>query len=164
MSFGNTAKDGSGDAYWLLVNTLGQLIVDAGWSPSLQSDEAENDSDKTFTVPASTEWEIQSLRVELITSAAAGNRQIVVELQDDAADAIAQFRAGIVQAESLIRYYMFAPDVVDMTAFRDTDYLSTPMPKIVLPAAYIIRVYDSKAIDAAVDDMVMQMLIKARPV
>ena len=162
MSAGNTDKEGAGSAYWLLVNTLGQLIVDAGWSPELQAEEVANDSDKSFTVTASEEWEIQSVWVELITTAVVGDRQMVVEIQDASADVIGQFRAGIVQAASLTRYYMFAPNVEGLTAFRDTDYLCTPITPLCLPASYVIRVYDVTAVDAAADDMVVQMMIKKR--
>lgn len=164
MSFGNTAKDGSGTAYWLLLNTLGQLIVDAGWSPELKVDESLNDSDKTFTVTASEEWEIQSIWVELTTTATAGNRQIVIEIQDSSSDVIGQYRAGIAQAASLTRYYMFSPHAEGLTAFRDTDYLSNPIAPLCLPASYVIRVYDVAAVDAAADDMNVQMMIKKRSV
>ena len=210
MSFGNTAKDGSGTAYWLLQDTEGrqilvgpaaedaavagnpvlvggrydatardlddgdvgapalnvdsQMIVDDGWAPSLQSSEVADDSDIKLTVPASTRWRIQSIWVELVTTAAEGNRQIVVEIQDASDDVVAQFRAGIVQAASLTRYYLFSPQVGDLAAFRDTDYLSTPIPPLVLPAGYDVRVYDNAAIAAAADDMVVQMMIEARTV
>ena len=164
MSFGNTAKDGSGTAYWLLLNTLGQLIIDAGWTPELQAEESGNDSDKTLTVPANEEWIVKSIWIELATTATAGNRQLVVEIQDDAADVIAQFRLGIVQAASLTRYYQLAPQLINMTAFIDTDFLTMPIPEIYLPASYVVRIYDNNAVDAAADDMVIQMMISKRSV
>lgn len=210
MSFGNTAKDGSGDAYWLLLDTSGrlnvvgaaaedaaaagnpllaggrydstardldtgdvgalalnadaQVIVDDGWAPSLQSDETVDDSDKSFTVPASTRWRIQSIWVELISSADAGNRQLGIEIQDSASDVVLQVRAGIVQAASITRYYLFAPHVTELTAFRDTDQLTTIFPELELPAGYVVRVWDTDAIAAAADDMVVQMMVKVRTV
>jgi hypothetical protein len=52
-----------------------------------------------------------------------------------------------------------------LTAFRDTTFLMTPIPPtILLPAAYIIRVYDSAAVAAAADDMVVQLMVARRAV
>jgi len=155
MTATNTQADGSGTTSWLHGNTDGE-IIDA-WHPSLQVEEAANDSDKSFTVTASEEWRIQSIWVELTSTATAGNRQLVIELQDSSNDVIAQVRAGVTQAASLTYYYLFAPNVVDLTAVRDTDFVSTTMPSWVLAAGYIIRIYDNNAVDAAADDMVVQI-------
>ena len=163
--YDSTPRDlDDGDAGAIALDADARVLINAGWTPSLQAEETADDSDKTFTVTASQEWEIQSIWVELVTTATAGNRQIVVEIQDDAPDVIGQFRAGAVQAASVTRYYMFSPQVGDLTSFRDTDFLSTPIPPLVLPAGYKIRVYDKAVVDAAADDMVVQMMIKSRAV
>lgn len=164
MAYGNTNKTGIGTPYWHLCDSEGRLILSDGWTPSLQSDEGLNDSDKSFTVPASTRWCVKWIWVELISTGTVGNRQITIEIQDSAADVIAIVKAGIVQAASITRYYLFAPNVTELTAFRDTSYLSTIMPEWILPAGYIVRVYDSAAVDAAADDMVCQVMIESRPV
>jgi len=140
------------------VNTLDS------WRADLQSDETADDSDKTFTVPASTEWQILWIWVELTTTATVGDRQIVIEIQDSGADVIGQVRAGAVQAASLTRYYMFGSALADLVVFRDTDYLMTPLPPIVLEAGDIVRIYDNNAVAAAADDMIVQMQIAARTV
>lgn len=160
--YANTgAGDGSGTNKIVRSNSRGELMD--GWIASLQVDEANDDSDKALTVPAGTEWEILSIWVELISTATAGNRQIVVEFQDSASDVIGQVRAGAVQAASLTRNYMFAPGLVDLTAMRDTDFLMTPLPsRFVLPTGYKVRVFDKAAIAAAADDMNIQMMVKAR--
>jgi len=122
-----------------------------------------DDSDKSATVTAGAIWHIFWVWVELTTTATAGDRQIVVELQDDTNDVIGQFRAGAVQAASLTRNYMFAPAMADLVAFRDTDYLMTPMPPtVLLPAGYQIRIYDNNAVDAAADDMVVMTMYGTR--
>lgn len=139
----------------------GDILALVG-APSLQADEALNDSDKSLTVPANASWEIQTIWVELITTATVGNRQMTVELQDSAADVIARFDAGAVQAASLTRNYLFGANLPDLTAFRAGDLLMTPLPCLVLPAGFIVRVYDSAAIAAAADDMVLQALVTAR--
>jgi len=162
MSFGNTVKDGSGTSYWHLQDSQGRLIIVPAWTMGLSSSTAADDSDITFTVPASTEWIVHSIWIELTTTVTVGNRQITIELQDGSSDVIMQVRAGIVQAASLTRYYLFSPGVVDLVAFRDTDYLSTPIPELTLPAAYVLRVYDKTAVAAGADDMIVHVRRSAR--
>jgi hypothetical protein len=153
-----------GDVGVPALNADAQLIVDDDWAPSLQAEESENDSDKTFTVPASTRWRVQSIWVEYTSTGNAGNRQLVIEIQDDGADVIFQIVPGLVQAASLTYKYAFAPGLPDMTAVRDSDFLMTPFPQFELGAGYKIRVYEKEQIDAAADDMVVQMLIEVRTV
>ena len=157
----------NGDVGGIALNADAQVIVDDAWRPSLQAEEAADDSDKSLTVPASTQWRIKSIWVELTSSGDAGNRVISVEIQDGSADVIFRVDAGAVQAASLTRYYSFAGWQADLTAFRGagSDLLMTPIPPdLVLPAAYVVRVYDSAVIAAAADDMIVQMLVEARTV
>jgi len=139
------------------------IPISESWRVALQAEETANDSDKIFTVPANTEWEILSILIELTTTATVGNRQIKVEMQDSAGDVIGSFVAGAVQAASLGRNYMFAPGLELMTVFVGI-YLSFPLPPIFLPAGFMVRVYDSAAVAAAADDMVVQMMVAARTV
>lgn len=163
MAHGNTVRDGSGSTFWHLIDALGRLRTYDDWTPSLQSDTNANDSDKTFTVPASTQWRIKSIWVDYTSTAVAGNRQVTVEIQDGAANVLARVIAGIVQAASLTRYYLFASHVTELAAFRDTSYLTTIMPEWVLPATYVVRVWDNGARDPAADDMILHLLIESRP-
>lgn len=162
MSFGNTIKDGSGDAYWLLVNDDGQLVVAPAWVPGIDIDVVANDSDKAVAVTALKEWILDSVWVKLTTTATATVRQIVVEIQDGSANVIALFVAGATQDVSITRYYLFAPGIATASAFIDTDYLTTPMPEMHLPAGYNIRVYDNNAVDAAADDMEVTLRYRER--
>jgi len=133
------------------------------WRPVLNADEVVDDSDKSFTVPANKEWRIVSLWVELTTTVTATVRQIEVQIQDTAADVVLQTVAGATQDVSITRNYLFAPGVADMTAFRDTDKITNPFPDLlVLPAAFVIRVFDNNAVDAAADDMVVQLIVAER--
>ncbi len=207
MGFGNTAKDGSGTNYWILlssdgatilaganledaaatgnpmrvatkfiaapsavtdgdvvqfqVDALGRLITRDRATPSLQTDTTVNDSDKTFSVPAATEWTIQSIQVNFISTSTAGARQLTIEIQDASSNVIALIKAGVTQIASLTYDYLFAPGVPDITAVRDLTVM-TPMPIMTLLPSYVIRIYDSAVIDAAADDMTMRMLIHAR--
>lgn len=164
MAYGNTAKDGTGDFWHQLQDANGVLYMRPFGYPELQVDEAANDSDKTITVPAGEEWVVKWIWVELVSDGNAGNRNMEIQIQDDAADVIARIATGIVQAANLTRYYLFAPNVTELAAFRDTDKLSTIMPEWVLPTGYIIRVWDNKAISAAGDDMVVQAQVWVREI
>lgn len=162
----------NGDYIPLIVDSTGRLWVQVGalpdvresWRESLIVDEADNDSDKSFTVPATTEYQILGIWVELVTTATAGDRQLVVQWQDSAGDVIGEVRAGIVQAASLTRNYLFAMGVADQTAFRDTDHLTTALPFLILGAGKILRVYDNNAVAIAADDMNVQVQVASRSV
>ena len=144
-----------------------QTLVDAlslrqFGKPVLKADEGADDSDKSFTVPSNTLWEVRSIWVELVTTATAGNRQMIIEFQDDSADIIAQVRAGDIQSASKTRNYLFAPGVADLGSFRGSNLITTPIPNIILPESYVVRVVDTAAVDAAADDMVVQMMVAER--
>ena len=136
------------------------------WRVSLENDETADDSDKSFAVPANEEWELTGVWVEYISTAVDGDRQVTVEIQDSSNDVIAQIQAAVVQTASLTRYYQFGKGLADATAFRGagTDYLMTSLPHMPLLAGWIVRVYDMTAVDAAADDMVVQIIRNMRSV
>lgn len=145
-----------------------QLVDSAGWPEwtILQmEDEGADDNDKSFTVPAGQEWQILWMWVEYTSTATVGDRQLVVQVQDAATDVIADWaRAGIVQAASVARNYLFAPALADLLGFRDTDYLTTPIPVTsFLKAGDVLRVYDNNDVDDD-DDMVVQIQYARRVV
>ena len=132
-----------------------------GLETSLQADVTADDSDKTFTVPAGKSWVLQSVYVRLVTMATVGNRQMEVKLTDGSNNELLTIRAGAVQAASLTRFYNFGPDFGDLTAFRDTDSLTSPFPVgLTLPTGFKVRVFDKAAIAAAADDMDVRILVE----
>jgi len=144
-------------------NSVGDPIpVIDTWTITLISDEATNDNDKTITVPAGTEYQILWIWVEYASDGNAGDRQLQIDFRDDADDVIGQIRPGAIQAASLTRYYMFASSLADLSAFRDTDYLMTPLPPtLFLSAGQDIRIRDNNGVSAG-DDMVIQMQVASR--
>jgi hypothetical protein len=130
--------------------------------PVLQADETLNDSNKTFTVPADVTWEVLSIWVELVTSAAVGARRLGIEFQDDIGDVIATVLARATQAASLTRKYMIDPEAADTSTFVANSILSVHIPKLVLPQGYTVRVFESGVIDPVADDMVVQVLVMER--
>lgn len=158
---GTTAQPVTDNGSSLTVD--GTVSAKDVWTTAIQADENANDSDKSFTVPASTIWQVLWVWVELASTATVGSRQMTLEIQDAAADVIAVIKAGTTQAASLTYNYLFAPSLPDLTAVRATNYMMTPMPPtIILPASYVLRVYDSAAVDAAADDMVVQLMVASR--
>lgn len=133
------------------------------WTPHTYSDEGDNDSNKSFTVPGNTEWQVLWIFVSYTSSSDAGTRQLAVRIYDNMADFIGEIRAGATQDEDEARLYMFAPGMADLTGFRDTNYLMTPIPPtLILQEGQIIQVYDNKAIDDDGDDMDVQIQVAAR--
>ena len=128
----------------------------------LKSDTALNDSDKTFTVPAGKQWWIKSIYASLVSTATVGNRQLDVLFTDASDVPICKAVAGAVQAGGVTRAICFAPLNPQETGFTNTLMYRAIPDNLVLSAGYKVRVYDSAAIDAAADDMAVQMLVEER--
>lgn len=136
------------------------------WRIELQEDETLNDSDKNFPVPAGVEQQIFWILVEFTSTAVVGNRQLVIEVQDAAADVIGEWaRCAVVQPANVTYHYQLAPNVPDLSALRDGNYLTTPIPSTsFLKATDVLRIYDNNAVDAAADDMIIHIQHGERPV
>ena len=164
MGYGNTVKDGSGLFLHNLCDTSGRLIVMDTWSVTSEGDSQDNNSDKSFVVPVYSEYELLSAFVTLSTDATVGNRRVVLEMSDSGS-VIAQVRAGIVQAASLVRKYMFGAGLPNMSSFLDTDYLSIALPQgIILRDWYTVRIYDNAAISVSGDTLVTRMIFRIRSI
>ena len=127
---------------------------------SLLTDSAANDSDKTVTVPASTQYRLQAISVTLVTTASVGNRQVDILITDAADATLIKYAAGAVQAASLTRNYFFAPGHTQDTGFTGTLMYRNLAANLIIPAGYKIRVYDSAAIAAAADDMTVNLWVE----
>ena len=144
---------------------MAQAIIDTGCSfwygkygqMKLVTDEALNDSDKVLTVPAGKSWQIQHVYVEYIATAAAGNRQLLLEVRDAEDDVISTIPALNVQIANATEYYLFgvSGDVTETKA----GYHFLPLGPLVWPTGYDVRVRDSAAVAAAADDMNIQMSV-----
>ena len=150
----------------IMADTANRLHITETWNSTLQIEETTAVQDKTFSVPAGEDWHVMWIWVEYLSDANAGTRQIRVDVRDSADDVIMSFVPGATQIESLQRYYLFAPGNADLTAFRDTDYLSTPIPPtLILPELFDIRIYDQAVVtggDTAGEDAIVQMMVMNR--
>lgn len=133
-------------------------------TPTKSADELADDSDKTFTVTAAKTWTLLGIFVSLATSATVGNRQLAILITDASNVVLCSLVAGAVQAAGATRFYSFFPGAADLTAFRDTDKITNPLPQMTLPAGYKIRVYDNAAVAAAADDMLVRLMVHQRDV
>lgn len=112
-------------------------------------DAALNDSDKSFTVPAGKVWSLRWLFATLATTATVGNRFIWVIITNGANDVWIHKQATSHPASTTYNYN-FAPQYSTQTG---TTERTAPLMDALLPAGYVIRIYDSGAIDAAADDL-----------
>jgi hypothetical protein len=127
------------------------------WRVALIQDITENDSDKTFTVPAGAEWEVLWIYVQYTSTATAGVRQLEIQIIDNG-NIIAQWQTGVTQSEGLGYNYLFGGGIPDSLTTRDTNYITTPlMGAQFLGAGQTIRIWDNNAIDASADDMIVRM-------
>jgi hypothetical protein len=121
-------------------------------------------NDAIFTVPNGYEYQILWVWVEYTCDGNAGNRQLEVSLLDAANDEIGSILVGATQAAGLTRYYMLAPTLADMAAFRDVAWLMTPFPPTVyLSAGQSVRVFDNNVVSVG-DAMVIQIQVIRRAV
>lgn len=129
-------------------------------------DSTANDSDKIVLTAPNTNTnrkmiEILHVHVVLVSTATVGNRQLIMSIQDDTDTLVTDFHAGATQAASLTRHYGFAQGVYRETSFVDGS-IQIPFPTegTVLLPGWDLRVYDSGAIDAAADDMTVDVIYR----
>lgn len=133
--------------------TGGDLYNFAHRTLTTQRDATNNDSNKTFTVPAGRLWWLHSIYILYVSESTAGTRQIRCLFTQDGTNFSFDISAGATQAADLTRTYNFAPGVPFDTSFTDSK-LFIPIPqRLLLPAAGSIQVVDNAGIAAAADDM-----------
>lgn len=151
--------EGAGAPGDTAVSETAPLPVDDIWTVAVQEDLTIPGSDKVITVPAGRLWQVLWIWIELTTDGTVGNRQLQVDFRSTV-DVIGQVRPNATQAASLLRNYMIAPAIANLTAFYDTDHLQTPLPPTVfLPAGYSVRVFDNNAVAVAGDNMLLHVMI-----
>lgn len=120
-----------------------------------------NDSDAVvLTAGANKLIEILGLQVAFTSTATAGNRQLVITIQDDSDAVVFNYSAGAVQAASLTRSYSFGRGTFRETAFVDGKIMCPIAFGTVLLPAWDLRVADSAGVDAAADDMTIDIVYR----
>lgn len=125
---------------------------------------SQNGSEKTWTVPVGVEWQITQFYADFVSSATVGNRQLALRILNAADLACSRLPTGTTQAASLTRRYSWGIGLPDLTAFRDTDKLETPLPPLILPAGFKIKIIDTSAIDTSGDTLTVRGLVLQRSI
>lgn len=134
-------------------------------TPKWNRDATPNDSDKSFTVPTGKVWHLKTVYAALIATATVGNRALVVVINNGADNVFISAKTGSIAASNsgtiLIGDIAVSGSTANQNPILDT--AATPNATVyngqfpsggfILPAGYIVRVYDTAAIDAAADDM-----------
>ena len=137
-----------------IISVSNPLPIGDGWELVTARDTTNNNSHKALMVEAGYIWHVLSIRVFFTADANAGDRQIAVRLEDSAVITLDEVVAGMTQAATEAMYYEFGPSLADLDAFRDTDWLMTPIPPTwILEPLHRIVVLDRNAISVAGDDM-----------
>lgn len=129
-----------------------------GATAILLSELALNDSNKDLVfntdIGIGVYLAVQSIRIELTTTATVGNRLMVVELLSATDDVLREvvLNANSV-AESLSKTWELAPQ--NNPAITAPQYVR--MPPMTIHAGQKLRIRDSAAIDPAADDMVIHV-------
>jgi hypothetical protein len=141
------------------------LSTSENWRVLTLSNIVNDNSNKTFTVPAGQEYQVLWIYVTLTTDGTVGNRQLSIQMINALGVVIGLWQTGVVQAASLTRNYLLAPAMPDLLAFRDTSNLITPLPPtLILSSGQTLRVWDNKAISAGGDDMLIYIQIASRSI
>jgi len=118
-----------------------------------------NDSDKTLSVPVGKQWKLLYGIITLTTTATAGNRRMNLRFRDPDGNDLYVINALNVQVASTTESYSLGQfsDVVESVAIRHL----LPIPnRAILPSEFQVRIFDSAAIAAAADDMLIRLVVE----
>lgn len=120
---------------------------------------------KVYIVPDHHEVQVLWIGATVTTTATVGNRQIqIAAYRQDGTLIGVLATAGAVQAAGTTRFYTFAPGLADLTAFRDTNCLTTPLPTGTIGRQQQrLVVFDNKNIDP-LDNVVLAVQVAVRAV
>jgi len=130
-------------------------------TPTWYRDAAANDSDKSFTVPTGKVRRLLSVHAEIECTATVGNRVLSVTLTDGTNTLWTSRVTGSIAATQFGAILIYPEATTDATnlmrKLSNTGNVNVsliyPCAPFVLPAGYVLRVYDAAAIDAAGDDL-----------
>jgi hypothetical protein len=131
-------------------------------TPTWVRDATLNDSDKSFTVPANKRWYLKAIHMEVAATATVGNRLMTVTFSNGTNNIWSSLFVGPTAAQTgVMKLFPNAQDsstvgvVSTLTPNNPNTAYKSAIPEMVLPAGSIIRAYDTAAIDAAADDMIV---------
>jgi len=134
-------------------------VIPGGTFKVLVHEATANDSDKTSTVPTGKMWDIAGVNALLATTATVGNRNVRCVITDGT-NTVWVAAGNAVQAASGSVYYKFVPGGYAHSSSSlnsETAASALPNPCVLMPG-WTIRIYDVAAIDAAADDLTVDIL------
>lgn len=131
------------------------------WVPVISVDTTTGDIDKSKAVPANKDWLLQNVRVVYVSSSAAGNRRLGLEIQGINSTIYSELRVGASQAANLTRRYELNPGAIDASTFR-SGILMTTLNPFLLKTGWKIRVFDSSTLGSTLDDMTVSIMTLER--
>lgn len=130
-------------------------------------DTATNDSDKSYVTPVGKIRDVKMIRAYITNTATVGNRNLSVSISDGTsvifvpitgANSAASATYGIVLGAGFDYLSAATPvNVIKDDGVTVSSGVVSGLPRMLLPAGYIIRVYDKNAVDAAADDLVVTL-------
>lgn len=127
---------------------------DCGY-PRWVRDATLNDSDKSFTVPTGKVWELHHVKMSLTATATVGNRPMTIAITDGTNELMRNQPVNVAASQTGTVIMVFDGSVAYAATALFLANVGTQCSfgKAVLPAGYVVRCYDSAAIDAAADDV-----------
>lgn len=102
--------------------------------------------------------EILQIHVLYTSSATAGNRRLLLTVQDDTDTEVADYHAGAQQAASVARHYTYARGIARENNFIDTSlHVAIPFGTVLLPG-WDLKLEDTNAVDVSGDSAVVNIL------
>lgn len=99
-------------------------------------------------VPSGVEWQLQGAMMLFTSSATIGNRIPTIEIRDGSDVLVGRFGASVAQAASLSRRYSFG---IGLSTDAQNNDVLIPMPQMMIPTGWVIRVTDLAGIDLSGD-------------
>lgn len=135
-------------------------------TPMWIRDSTANDSDKSFTVPAGKIWDIKSVLVQITTTATVGSRNLRIGVTDGTNPIYSSEQTASIAASKVGQFWLAPGGTVAGTtavmgridalgATSGDNALRCPCSPMILPAGYVIRIWDTAAVDVAADDMIV---------
>lgn len=126
-------------------------------------DAAANNSDKSFTTGAGKVRRLVGIEAELTATATVGNRYLTFNVTDGTnvvyqgprTAAIVASQVGTLLASCAVASTTNTNDVPKFDAALPNVARGYSLPELILPAGYVVRVWDVSAVDAAADDLVV---------
>ena len=115
-----------------------------------------------FTVPDREIWHILSIWVEYTASNTSATRQVRVQVLDASTDVIMEMAPGVTVTASQVRYFHMYPGAADLTAARDTDLITTPIPAgLLLRPGWQLNVTENSSGDTTDSEIMLTQLFFA---